>query len=240
MRKGDRLLLFSAVLFYMAAAVLAVCFNGYLFASLGTAGIVTAGLFLRFLHKKGKIVVIVLVLLGLIVFNIFEIPVIAASGGEPEREADYIIVLGALAKESGPSVSLRERLDAALEYLNKHPDTVAVLSGGQGDNEPCSEAECMEKWLLGHGIPEERLILEDRSTSTEENIAFSLKKIGPEHAGPIGIASSEYHLRRAVLIAGEQGIDAFGIPAHTGRPLLRTNYFIREACAMMYRSLFSR
>jgi len=149
-------------------------------------------------------------------------------------------VLGAGINGSTPSLSLRNRLDAAYEYLTAHPETICIVSGGQGPGEDLSEALCMYKDLTAKGIAPERIWMEDKSTSTRENIAFSLALI-EEKAGQCptkaGILSSEYHLYRAGLVAKSQGLEMIGIPARTSWAALRINYFLREIVAVWYYTL---
>ena len=99
---------------------------------------------------------VILLLLQILMFG--RIPVVAESG------LDYVIVLGAQVKPEGPSRTLKLRLDKAAEYALQNPETTLILSGGQGENEPESEAKAMERYLLEHGVPNRQMILEDRST----------------------------------------------------------------------------
>ena len=87
---------------------------------------------------------------------------------------DYLIVLGAHVDGTRLTLALLERTRRALQYLKENPRTIAVLSGGRGSGEQISEAQAMFHYLTAHGIPKERLILEDRSVNTKENLAFSL------------------------------------------------------------------
>lgn len=126
---------------------------------------------------------------------------------------DYIIVLGAHVNGTRLSKALLERTRRALEYLERNPDTKAVLSGGQGEGETVSEAQAMREYLTSHGISENRLILEDRSTNTKENLDFSLIKIGNLHAS-IGIVTNHFHVFRGVAIGKKCGCtDICGIPS---------------------------
>lgn len=88
---------------------------------------------------------------------------------------DYIIVLGAQVKESGPSVVLRYRLDRAVSYLKENDNTLVIVSGGKGINEPATEASVMKEYLINEGINEERIIIEDKSNTTKENLINSKK-----------------------------------------------------------------
>lgn len=166
--------------------------------------------------------------------------VINGSFGSPETSCRYLIVLGAGVHGTTPSLSLRERLNAAADYLQANPRTVCIVSGGQGPGEDITEAACMADYLAQKGIEPERIWQEDKSTSTEENIAFSLDLIEARTGSrpdTAGVLSSEYHLFRAGLIARDQGLTAVGIPARTTWLSLRLNYFMREIAAVWYHLL---
>ena len=148
---------------------------------------------------------------------------------------DYIVVLGAGVRGTVPSLSLQERINAAYDYLVTHPDAVAVLSGGQGSGEDMTEAACMYRELTKMGIDEGRLLLEENSTSTMENLQFSmdiLEAVTGSRPSRIGIVSSEYHLFRAGLFARSLGLESAGIPARTSWFALRLNYYLREIAAV--------
>lgn len=129
---------------------------------------------------------------------------IAAQFGTDECETEYLIVLGAQMHDDGPSVILTYRLETAYEYLTKHPQTKCILSGGRGDNETISEAEGMRRYLTARGIDEGRLILEDRSRDTSENLRFSLELL-PSPDVSVGIVTNNFHLYRALGIAEKLG-----------------------------------
>ena len=174
---------------------------------------------------------------GILIFLGTEIIILNASKGSPETDCPYIVVLGAKVNGTSPSLSLSDRIRAAENYLKAHPDTIAVLSGGQGPDEGIPEAQCMFNELTKRGIAPERLWLESRSTSTWENLNFSLDII-EEKTGvrpdSIGLLSSEYHLYRAGLFAKDCGVEAIGIPAATSWPSIRLNYFLREAAGVWH------
>ena len=164
-----------------------------------------------------------------------------AMPGQPERSCRYLIVLGAGVNGTTPSQSLQERIDAAGDYLKAHPEVQCILSGGQGDREDISEAECMFRALTAKGIAPERFWLEGKSTSTKENIAFSMallqEKVG-EIPEEIGILSSQYHLYRAGHFVREQGLQPVCIGAKTARIELFISYFVREIFAVCFYSVF--
>ena len=154
--------------------------------------------------KVVKRVFTVLLCIGILILGVTEALIIKASLGDPDPGCKYVVVLGAKVRHDGPSVSLQNRIDAAYDYLTAHPDAIAVVSGGQGEDEPMTEAECIYRALIGRGIDPERVWIEDKATSTWENLQFSLDLI-EEKTGlrpeTIGIISSEYHLFRAGLFA---------------------------------------
>ena len=150
-------------------------------------------------------------------------------------DCDYIVVLGAGVRGTVPSLTLSERIQAAYAYLTDHPDTVAVLSGGQGPDEQITEAACMYRELTNMGIDGTRLLSEEKSTSTIENLRFSMEVIGAatgEHPIEIGVISSEYHIFRATRFARDLGLQPVGIPAKTSWVTLRINYYLREIVAV--------
>ena len=119
-------------------------------------------------------------------------------------DLDYIIVLGAHVNGTKLTLALLERVRRALLYLEENPGTKAVLSGGRGDGEQISEAEAMYRYLTEHGIAAERLIKEEQSTNTKENLDFSLCLIGSmEHS--IGIVTNNFHVFRGVAIGKKCG-----------------------------------
>lgn len=177
------------------------------------------------------------IVLGLIVVGTTEALVIRASFGDPQESVDYVVVLGAKVNKTGPSVSLWDRIYGAYDYLSAHPDAIAVLSGGQGSDEPITEAQVMHDELVKLGISEERLWMEDKATSTWENLNFSLDLIEGktgQRPGKLGILSSEYHLFRASLFARKCGVEFVGIPAHTSHPSQMVNHFLREVAGVWH------
>lgn len=167
--------------------------------------------------------------------------IVRSSRGAEEPDSEYLVVLGAGVNGTTPSRSLRERLDAAYAYLLEHPDSLAIVSGGQGDGEDITEAQCMYHYLTDKGIDPERVWMESEATSTLENLQYSLNLIEENigtRPGKIAIVSSEYHLHRAGLFAGWLDIEAELVPARTAIPPLRWNYYLREIFAVWYYSLF--
>ena len=123
----------------------------------------------------GALVAIVRVCLlaGLVLFFYLEHQIGTGMRAKGIENLDYIVVLGCQVKGTKPSKALKDRLDTAKEYMQANPETIAVLSGGQGKMEEISEAECMRRYLEKAGISRERLILEQRSTTTRQNLRYS-------------------------------------------------------------------
>jgi len=233
-----KLLLIPAAVCVAGAAFFRFTLIGYGVTALLLLALAAALALYALLPRKGQIALTALICLALVLFAAAEIPVVRASRGDPEADADYLIVLGAGVNGSVPSLSMVNRLNAARDYLNAHPDCVAVVSGGMGPGETVTEAEAMTRWLLAEGIAPERVIEEDRAASTLENLRFSLALIPDWQEKRIAVCSSEYHLCRAQRMGRALGVELSGVPARTTLPVLRVNYFVREAAGMWYLWLF--
>lgn len=220
---------------------------GYSFSALvcfAIAGLLTVYKLLKILgNKKDKLaktltrVLNICVCLGLAVVLVTGIVIGVAAFGSAGEAPEYLVILGAGVRGTTPSASLQDRIDSAYAYLSENPQVTAILSGGRGAGEDISEAQCMFDALTALGIDGSRLWLEERSTSTQENLAFSMALI-ESRAGSrpdrIGIMSSEYHLFRAGLFAKEQGVEALTIPAKTSDPARFLNYFLREIAGVWH------
>lgn len=181
-------------------------------------------------------IICILTAAGLLICTAVSAAMINAARRQPPPDTD-IIVLGCRVNENGPSRMLRTRIEAAFEYLEKNPGASAVLSGGRGDDEPESEAECMYKELVKMGIEENRLIKEDKSTSTRENVAFSKKLLKNGGEDGVAIVTDVFHEYRASLICADCGIRAYAVGAHTA-PGLVPVYWTREIAAVIAEILF--
>lgn len=151
--------------------------------------------------------------LGLILLLGVEGLILSGFGKHTEEDLDYLIVLGAQIRTTGPSKVLKMRLDTAYEYLVEHEDTIVIVSGGQGSNEPTTEAQGMYDYLADKGIEPERIIKEELSTNTNENIGNSSVYLDKEK-DKVGIVTNNFHVFRAVQIAKKEGIiNVYGIAA---------------------------
>lgn len=145
---------------------------------------------------------------------------------------DFVVVLGAGLNGTEPSLTLKNRLDAAYRFVRSH-DIPVIVSGGQGKGEEISEAEAMGRYLIQKGISPQRLIYEDRSASTVQNLLFS-KQIMRDKGitnPKIVIVTSDYHMFRAKFLAQRMQMDASGVTS-TSPVFLRINYMIREYFAV--------
>jgi uncharacterized SAM-binding protein YcdF (DUF218 family) len=157
--------------------------------------------------------------------------------------ADYLIVLGAGLYGSVPSPSLRSRLDETIDYAKNNPNTIIIVSGGQGKGENITEAKAMHTYLVARGIDGDRIIEEDKATSTVENIRFSFDIIDSHWEGAgvpkIAILSNEYHLYRASMIAKHEDRLIALVAAETPMFSLKITYYVREYFALLKFALFS-
>lgn len=153
--------------------------------------------------------------------------VLSRCGANAAPGADYVIILGAQWKTTGPSQVLKYRLDEAVLYLRENPDTRVIVSGGKGDNEPIAEAQGMFQYLVGAGIDEERILIEDASTNTYENLKFSGKFLDREKDRVV-IVTNNFHVYRAEKLAGGQGYrKAEGLAARS-YAAMQPNNLLRE------------
>ena len=153
-------------------------------------------------------------------------------------EEDYLIVLGCGLNGSSPTAPLQARLDTAISYMQKNPDCTVIVSGGQGNGETISEAEAMKKYLVSQGVPEQKILEENKSTSTTENFKFS------NRISDSGLASknaafitNDFHIYRAASLAKLQGFSL----THTAAPTVWYNIspcYLREILAIIKMFIF--
>lgn len=183
-------------------------------------------------HIKIKIIFHGVIVAGAVVIITLCGMIAGEFAAKGKRNLDYIIVLGAQVKEDGPSVVLKYRLDTAIEYLNKNPDAICIVSGGKGSNEICSEAEAMSAYLIQYGIEKSRILLEDQSSNTAENIRNSKLLMEAEYTG-VGIVTNNFHMFRAVQIAKAQGLNGVCGIAADSTVLYLPNNVLRECCGIL-------
>ncbi len=192
-------------------------------------------------QKRVKRTCIVLFLLAAVLLSA-ELAVIFGNQIPAEAPAgSVVIVLGAQVKNSHPTLILAGRIKAAADYLRAHPDAVCIASGGRGADEDISEAQCIRDTLVQvYGIGEDRIYMEDRSTSTDENLGYSAEIIRANGlSSNVVIATDGFHMFRAKLIAGRKGLTAYPCCAATD-PRLALYLYIRECIAIPKTLLLSR
>lgn len=154
-----------------------------------------------------------------------------AAHKKPENPPKAMIVLGCKVRGTSPSMMLYRRVQAAYDAMKQYPDLLVIASGGQGDDEGISEAQCIYDTLVSMGADESRILKEERSTTTSENMQFSkqiLAEQGIAADSLILIASDGYHELRAQMLAGYEGIpNSYPVSAPTSWYLLPT-YIVRE------------
>jgi len=139
-----------------------------------------------------------------------------------------MIVLGAKVNKDGVSKTLKQRLDKAIEYYNENKHVNIIVSGGQGKDEVMSEAWAMKNYLVKNGVDEDNIILENKATTTLENIMFSKEIMDDLNLeNKVLIVTSDYHLFRGRFIASMLGIDNKGL-CSTSSLSSRIYYMIRE------------
>ena len=154
-------------------------------------------------------------------------------------DSKVVVVLGCQVKGTRPSKMLKRRLDAAIDLMNNDEDTICIVSGGQGWNEAISEAEAMQTYLIDNGISPDRVIAEDKSTNTYENLKFTRDILDERGLGrDITIATDGFHEYRASLIAKKLDFgDVSSCPAYTKFRYLPT-YWVREWIGLTHFYIF--
>ncbi len=170
-------------------------------------------------------------IMGMTIFTITLGCIVFVSNDNPPEDVDYVIVLGAGLNGKNPSLTLKYRLDEAYNYLENNDNTKVVVSGGQGSDEIISEAEAMKNYLVDKGLNENRIIMEDKSTSTMENLEYS--KQYTEEGSSIIVISNDFHMLRAVYIAKQCGYEeVYGCGAKSVKWMIPA-YYSREVVAVI-------
>ena len=180
-----------------------------------------------------------LIVILLLTFVVTECVIISYGSKEPRPNADYVLVLGAQVKGRTPSYTLQTRLDVAYEYAINNPETKVIVSGGQGPGEDVTEAYAMAEYLKEKGLAESRLIMEDQSTSTYENIEYSKQFMDSMDANVV-LVTNYFHVYRGVGVAKKQGLsNVEGLGAPTKWYTI-PNQYVREAFAVIKYKLFGQ
>ena len=174
-----------------------------------------------------------LALAGILVFAGLFGAVMYGSYDHIQDDPQVMVILGCRVMPEGhPSILLQDRLDTALDYWEEHPDVTIVTSGGQGSNEPVSEARCMADYLMEGGVPEDQILLEDQSHNTRENLQFAQEIAQEQGMGEeIAVVTQGFHMYRATQLAKAAGFTPYSLVAETD-PLLFPEYYGRELLSL--------
>lgn len=187
-----------------------------------------------------------LVLAGVVTFGALFGAVLYGSHDHIRGDPQVMVILGCQVKPWGPSVLLQDRLDKALDYLEDHPDLTIVVSGGQGPDEPVSEARCMYDYLTEHGVDEAQILLEDQSHNTVENLRYTvdlLAEAGYDTTADMVVVSNGFHLTRVRMLwsrvcGGDYNLSTLAAPS--SHVPSRLKMYIREPLALVKSFVFDR
>jgi len=184
--------------------------------------------------------------IGITCFIILQI-IIVSYPKKNTTSTDYILVLGAgLRNGTELTLSLKDRLDATLEYIhNNNNDSYIVVSGGQGPDEGIPEALAMANYLIANSIPKNKIILEDKSVDTFENFKFSKSKIEEHSNKPlvdssVKIITTDFHAFRSSLLAKRNGYMNISLYTTKTVPYLIPVLYTRESIAIVKSFLFDK
>ena len=189
-----------------------------------------------------KNVIMGIIALGLVSFVALETVIISSAIPTKKTDSDYLVVLGAGLRGEIPSLTLLQRLNRSLEYIKNNPDIKVVVSGGQGSGETITEAEAMKRYLTRHGVNEESIIKEDKSTNTSENLKFTakiLKEVDKRENLKITIVTSDFHVFRGKFLAERYGFKADGYGV-ISKLILMPTYYVREYFAVVKSFVFDK
>ncbi len=176
-------------------------------------------------------IVMTLALIGFVLFLTVESLILIFARQKAPEDLEYLIVLGAQIRGKKITNTLQRRLDAALAYTKKNVHTKIIVSGGQGKHEDISEAEAMRRYLMERGFPKIRLCVEDKSTTTYENLRNSAQFLKKERSS-VGIVTNNFHIFRSIWIAKHVGYkNVSGVTAGT-KKVMWPNYMVREFFAV--------
>ena len=200
--------------------------------------------------KRGKpvwlLALLAVVLLFVLGFVVLLGLVLSGSHDEISGEPKVMVILGCKVESWGPSILLQDRLDKALDYLEDHPDLTIVVSGGQGPDEPVSEAQCMYDYLTEHGVDGAQILLEDQSHNTVENLRYTmdlLAEAGYDTTADMVVVSNGFHLTRVRMLwnrvcGGDDNLSTLAAPS--SHLPSRLKMYLREPLALVKSFLFDR
>lgn len=196
-----------------------------------------------FKTKKGKIikrVIIILYIVFTVAFLVAFVLINSADYADNDTKADAVIVLGAAVKGDEPSLTLKKRLDRAIDYLEENEDAICIVTGGLGNQERKPEAVVMKEYLLEKGIEEDIILSDDSAKDTTENFKNS-KKLANDYFGEGNyeavFVTSDFHVYRAGEIAKKFGFSGKGLAADSNWYIV-PNFYLRECLSIWYGMFF--
>ena len=186
------------------------------------------------------------ILAGILSFCALLGAVLYGSYDHIEGKPSTMLILGCQVHPWGPSILLQDRLDEALDYLAGDPDMTVIVSGGQGPDEHTSEAACMRDYLINAGVEAGRILVEDQSHNTVQNITYSaqlMQKHGIDFQQGVLMVSNGFHLTRGRMLwdrvtgAGEH---LSTLAAPSSHAPSRLWMYIREPLALVKSYFFDR
>lgn len=184
------------------------------------------------IHSGIKVGIGVFVAICSLIFAIVFGNILYYGQNKKVENVSYIVVLGAKVNGTTISRALQYRLDEAVNYMLEFPGTKAIVSGGKGNGEDISEAEAMFQYMVKNGIEAERIIKEDTSTNTRENIANSIALMEDEKENTL-IVTNSFHVYRAIEIGKKQGMENLGSLSAPTDKILWIHYHVREVLAVI-------
>ena len=158
--------------------------------------------------------------------------IIMGASAPPPDGLDVIVLGSQVYSAERMGRALTYRVDAAYDYLSRSPGSRCIVTGGQGGDEPCPEALAAKNALVRMGIDEDRVIMEDRSRNTRQNLEYAMR-LSKEHGldTKVAVVSQSFHLYRALRLAESAGYEAYGLAAQTD-PIIYPQYFGRELMSL--------
>ncbi len=241
----------------LAGIVLAVdCILRILFQPVNLGSVLIGGIaglclgysiFAPALHKAcsrpwGKVLFGLVALGAAVMLGLLGFISIAAYNHPVQGNEQVLIVLGAGTEGDAPGDLLRRRLEKALEYQASHPDSLIVVTGGQARYEQAPQAQIMARWLTERGVPEENILVEDKSASTEENLLFAVQLLQQNEVTldtPAVVVTNGFHCYRAGEYAELAGLEAVRLLPASISVMDALPCYLREVLAVLYYWVFT-
>jgi len=172
-----------------------------------------------------------LLLVALLYFTVSACTIASYANHSNNRQVDSIIVLGAAVWGNQPSPVFRERINHAIELWQQGYAPIIIFTGGTDDNEKAPEAEIAKQYAIKHGVSSDSILIETVSKTTEQNLYYAKRLIAEYNLGDAIIVSDPLHMKRAMLIAKDMGLEAYSSPTPTTRyrsRKTRLGFLVRE------------